>query len=425
MKLSLLASAAENHVIPENIDIGVSSYWAALTASKPVIIPDVFYEKWKGVFSASQIIVVGEEKEAASDVISMDEAIIKLSEEEEVFVFADERWVAEYWDRYDRVYLSRIHCDLEGEVCFPLMKRRIWREASRSLNWSEGKTNFSNILYQRDDIGLSVSIILSTCNQSAWLEKTLWGYEAQTIHDFELIIADDGSRKETYEMIEAIRPHLSYPIKHVWHEDKGFRKCDILNKGILASGTGYLLFSDGDCIPRSDFVAVHLKRREKGRFLSGGYHKLPLALSEAITREDILTGKCFDVSWLKVRGMKTSFKNNKLKSFGFKAWLLNTITTTKPTWNGHNASGWLIDILATNGFDERMQYGGQDREFGERLENSGVRGKQIRYSAVCIHLDHARGYKTTESIQKNLDIRKHTRQEKVKVTPYGILKNVR
>ena len=69
-----------------------------------------------------------------------------------------------------------------------------------------------------------------------------------------LIIADDGSRKDTYEMIEAIRPHLSYPVKHVWHEDKGFRKCDILNKAILASGTDYLLFSDGDCIPRNDLL---------------------------------------------------------------------------------------------------------------------------------------------------------------------------
>ncbi len=105
-------------------------------------------------------------------------------------------------------------------------------------------------------------------------------------------------------------------------------------------------------------------------------------------------------------------------------WLLNTITTTRPTWNGHNASGWLTDILAANGFDERMQYGGQDREFGERLENSGIRGKQIRYSAICVHLEHPRAYKTADSIQKNLSIRKYTRHKNIKRTPYGIVKNV-
>ena len=40
-----------------------------------------------------------------------------------------------------------------------------------------------------------------------------------------------------------------------------------------------------------------------------------------------------------------------------------------------------------------VQYG-EDRELGERMLNLGIRSKQLRYSAVCVHLDHARGYKT-------------------------------
>jgi len=48
------------------------------------------------------------------------------------------------------------------------------------------------------------------------------------------------------------------------------------------------------------------------------------------------------------------------------------------------------DILKVNGFDERMQYGGQDRELGERLFNAGIKSKQLRYSAVVVHLDHKR-----------------------------------
>ena len=96
--------------------------------------------------------------------------------------------------------------------------------------------------------------------------------------------------------------------------------------------------------------------------------------------------------------------------------------------NDHGAvgcifAGWLSDILAVNGFDERMQYGGQDREFGERLENYGIHGMQIRYSTVCLHLDHARGYKTKDSIQKNRNIRKHTRGAKVQWASLGIVKD--
>ena len=38
-----------------------------------------------------------------------------------------------------------------------------------------------------------VSVILSTYNQPLWLEKVLWGYGAQRFHDFEVVVADDGS----------------------------------------------------------------------------------------------------------------------------------------------------------------------------------------------------------------------------------------
>ena len=59
--------------------------------------------------------------------------------------------------------------------------------------------------------------------------------------------------------------------------------------------------------------------------------------------------------------MKSSFKNNKVDPTGLKSSILNFLTPTTPSWNGHNASGWKKDILAINGFDERMQYGGQDQ----------------------------------------------------------------
>ena len=79
-------------------------------------------------------------------------------------------------------------------------------------------------------------------------------------------------------------------------------------------------------------------------------------------------------------------------------------------------------MIAINGYDERMKYGGPDREFGERLENYGVKGKQIRHKAIVLHLDHARGYKTPESLAANLAIRKEVRIKKIKWTPFGIEK---
>ena len=129
------------------------------------------------------------------------------------------------------------------------------------------------------------------------------------------------------------------------------------------------------------------------------------------------------MKWLKSHGLKSSFKNNKLTAKGLRSQFLNTVTPTNASWNGHNASGWKKDIVAINGFDERMQYGGQDRELGERLFNFGLKSKQIRYSAVCLHLDHPRGYKTQDSIDKNLAIRATTKKENRKCTEFGIQKD--
>jgi len=268
----------------------------------------------------------------------------------------------------------------------------------------------------------SISVVISTYNSIPWLEKTLWSYEHQIFRQFEIVIADDGSNKETKEFIERYQQKSAKKIIHVWHEDKGFQKSMILNKALMACNAEYVVMSDGDCIAREDFLQIHYERREPGHFLSGGYYKLPLGLSEKITEEDIAIQRCFDLEWLKRNGLPASYKNQKLNSGFVTAKIMENLTPTNASWNGHNSSGWLKDLIAINGFDERMQYGGQDRELGERLFNYGIKSKQIRYSAICLHLDHARGYKNQDSIDKNKEIRKATRDDKRNSTLFGIVK---
>jgi glycosyltransferase involved in cell wall biosynthesis len=256
----------------------------------------------------------------------------------------------------------------------------------------------------------------------AWLEKVLWGFEGQTYRDFEIIIADDGSGQETTDLINRFKKNSPLEIIHVWQKDEGFQKSRILNKAIIASTTDYLIFTDGDCIPRNDFVQTHVAKAKRGHFLSGGYFKLPLTTSEMISREDVLTQRAFDVKWLQDRGLEKTYKSMKLTSRGLKADFLNFITPATATWNGHNSSGWKTDLVSVNGFNEDMKYGGQDRELGERLMNKGIKGIQIRYSAICIHLDHKREYKTRESVQFNVNVRKETKRLKKTWTENGIVK---
>ncbi len=267
-----------------------------------------------------------------------------------------------------------------------------------------------------------ISVIVSTYNAEEWLKKVLWGFNCQIFKNFEVVIADDGSGPKTKALLDEISEEVFYNIIHVWQEDDGFQKSRILNKAVEACNADYIIMTDGDCIPREDFVEVHYINKERGHFISGGYYMLPMNISKMITLDDIEQQNCFNLQWLKEKGIPKTFKNNKLRARGILSSFLNTITPTNASWNGHNSSGWKKDILNVNGFDERMQYGGQDRELGERLFNFGIKSKQLRYSAVCVHLDHKRGYKTPESIAKNLAIRRETRNQRVVWTHYGINK---
>ncbi|HLA55284.1 MAG TPA: glycosyltransferase family 2 protein [Flavobacterium sp.] len=269
---------------------------------------------------------------------------------------------------------------------------------------------------------MKITVVVSTYNAEEWLEKVLIGYSNQTYKDFELIVADDGSRPSTKELIDRYAANYPIPVRHLWHEDLGYRRQEILNVAITEAANEYIIMTDGDCIPREDFVEVHAKFAEKGKFLSGGYCKLPMKTSKAITKEDILAQRCFDVKWLKSIGKLGFSQTLKLTSGPVLGTVLDIITPTTPSFNNCNSSAFRKDLIAINGYDERMKYGGPDREIGERLENFGVMGKQIRHKAICLHLDHSRGYKTPESLAANLAIRKEVKEKKIVWTPYGIKK---
>lgn len=269
---------------------------------------------------------------------------------------------------------------------------------------------------------MKITVIASTYNNEAWLEKVLQGYALQTHHEFELIVADDGSGPATKGLIERYATDYPVPLRHVWHEDQGYRRQEILNVAIPMADSDYVLFTDGDCVPRRDFVATHDAQAERGRFLSGGYCKLGMGLSETINGDDIAAGRCFDLDWLRAHEPMDLSNRLKLGASPATARILDAVTPAGATFNNCNSSAWKADLIAINGYDERMKYGGPDRELGERLENFGVRGKQIRHKAVCIHLDHARGYKTKESVQANLAIRADTRGSGLVWTPHGIEK---
>jgi glycosyltransferase involved in cell wall biosynthesis len=268
---------------------------------------------------------------------------------------------------------------------------------------------------------MKISVIISTYNSPKWLEKVLWGYACQSVQEFEIVVADDGSGDETKKLIDKFQTMTAFSLRHVWHEDNGFRKWEIVNKAIAAASGDYLIFTDGDCIPHSHLVETHMQSAQNGFFLSGGYCKLPMKTSLAIEKENIFSGDIFKIAWLRRNGFH--FTPKWLKILGLK-WgiqsLLDKTTPAAKTFNGNNSSCFRADALAVNGFDNRILYGGGDREFGYRLEHLGVIPKVIRYSTICLHLDHARGYKSQEVRDKNMAMIDTTQATKSVRTEFGI-----
>ena len=271
---------------------------------------------------------------------------------------------------------------------------------------------------------MRASVVLTTYNSPKLLEKSLWAFAQQAdgvkLSDFEIVVADDGSTSETRELCSHMAQRTGLVIQHVWHEDRGFRKCRILNQAVLAAQSEYLIFSDGDCLPRRNFVATHLRHAKPGHFLSGGRVCLPEMAGSRLDANAIRAGAFADVRWLRKNGVRLRRDSYRLLLPGWLERMGDRLTTTRATFNGHNASAWLSDLLRVNGFNEAMGYGGLDRELGERLVNAGVKPLQIRHQAVCVHVDHPRGYVDPNVWAANIKLRQTIRAEGVKWTEHGI-----
>ena len=175
------------------------------------------------------------------------------------------------------------------------------------------------------------SVIFTTYNHPKWLEKTLWGFSAQTYRDFEIIVADDGSEQETRDVVEAMKSKIEIPIQHLWQRDNGFQKCKILNKAIVASQGEYLIFTDGDCIPHPDFVKNHVELSAENTMLSGGYFKLPLELSPEDKRAASLAAKRAFIEANESSSFRTRSSRPSQEDFDFELFKASSTRAEEPS----------------------------------------------------------------------------------------------
>ena len=228
-----------------------------------------------------------------------------------------------------------------------------------------------------------VSVVLSTFDQPNALGFALTGYRRQTFRDFEVVVADDGSDEVTRAVVEEFRRAGDFPVKHVWQENRGFRKARIVNRGVLASEGRILVLTDGDCIPHSRFLEVHAGHCGENAFCTGGHVMLPADYCRDLDREKVRSG---DYETRMTSADRWHFRITHWKNL-VGIWMGNL---RKPKVYGRNISVDREAFGAVNGYDNGFDgFGKEDSDLRNRLRRSGVRPVSLWGRAWVYHVDDA------------------------------------
>jgi glycosyltransferase involved in cell wall biosynthesis len=239
-----------------------------------------------------------------------------------------------------------------------------------------------------------ISVIVTTYNREDALEAVLRSLAQQTDADFEVIVADDGSRPATAKVIEAWKAKFGHRVEQVWHEDRGFRAAEIRNRAILASRGAYCIFLDGDCLVRPDFVAIHRRLAEPGFFVTGNRILLSPDLTARVLAEKLTPEAWSFGRWVSVR---LGGGVNRLSAL-LRLPLGPMRRLRQRAWRGArscNLAIWRGDLDRVDGFDaDYSGWGKEDSDIIVRLIHAGVLRKDGNFATGVVHLWHAEADRT-------------------------------
>ncbi|WP_417911344.1 glycosyltransferase family 2 protein [Candidatus Electronema sp. PJ] len=228
---------------------------------------------------------------------------------------------------------------------------------------------------------MRISLIITTYNWKEALALSLKSCLQQKKKPLEIIIADDGSRPDTAELIRRIAAKAAVPVIHSWQEDEGFRLAASRNKAIAKTNGDYIVLIDGDIILERHFIFDHAHLARPGCFVQG----TRVLLGEQLSKE-VLSGRKLHDPFCR-RGVEN--RKNCLRSailcrlFSYRDRGMYGVRTC-------NFAFWRSDALAVNGFNEEfVGWGREDSEFTARLLNYGLIRRNIKFNALAYHLYHS------------------------------------
>lgn len=233
---------------------------------------------------------------------------------------------------------------------------------------------------------LSISLVVTTYNWKEALGLCLDSIATQRLRPLEVIVADDGSRVDTGELVRERARDFPVPLFHVWQEDRGFRASRVRNLGVAASSGDYVVFIDGDMVLHPHFIEDHATLIRPGMFLQGGR----LNASAAESARILAGGAPRFVPWMPFApGLRGELKPRHA--------LRSSVLARRTLRSAHggvvmscNLGAWRADLDRINGFDDAYEgWGREDDDLAQRLRHAGVEQRRLRYAGLAIHLWHA------------------------------------
>ena len=257
---------------------------------------------------------------------------------------------------------------------------------------------------------LKCSLITPTYNWPEALDLLLLSIMNQTVLPDEVIIADDGSKSETKDLIEDYQKKFPIPLIHVWHEDIKNRKPRIMNKAIAKAQHEYIIEIDGDIIMNKHFVEDHLRFAQKGFYLFGSRVNIQQTLLSELFTKKIIRFNLFS------KGIK---KRGRTIRIPFMMNFAKIVDKRSSKLRGCNMSFWREDFIKINGFNENLVgWGIDDSEMIERLHNLGIKGKRLKFAGIAYHIYHKEQSKS--HIEINHEIERQTKEKKLTFIEKGI-----
>lgn len=227
---------------------------------------------------------------------------------------------------------------------------------------------------------MRISVAIITYNWPGALALVLQALARQSELPYEVIVTDDGSGPPTRACLEQIARDYPVRLVHLWQPDDGARMSRARNRAIAAAQGDYVILLDGDMVAGRDFIADHHRFARAGCFAQG---------SRVLTGEDcsrrMLERGQVDLGFF-AAGVERRRHTLRLP------WLaaLHARPTTRTRGiKSCNMGFWRDDLLRLNGFNEAMTgWGREDTELAARAFNAGLLRRDLRFSALAIHLYH-------------------------------------